>query len=76
MSIYLQQINRGASLLLRDGREVTFLERDEDGNLLCKYGPGPDMLSWWGADGRAEYDDPGFVSDADIVAIKSDTLFA
>ena len=75
MKTLLASINYGATLVLRDGREITFLHRDTDGNLFCQFGPGEDQLSWWGADGRAEYDDPDFVSDADIVAVKDNTLF-
>lgn len=71
----LANINSGATLVTRDGRRIIFLERDDDGNLLCKYGPGEYQLSWWGADGRAEFDDPDFVSDADIVAIEDNTIF-
>jgi len=69
------ELKRGAILIARDGREFTFLEYDEDGYMLLKYGPGQDEVSWWGPDGRAEYDDPGFVSDADIVAVKENCLF-
>lgn len=76
----LKDLHPGAVLLTRDGRQLTLMDRnEEDGTLLCKYGEGVDQISWWGADGRAEYDDdtsePYFVSDADIVDILSDTIF-
>ena len=70
-----QDLKQGAVLIARDGRRFTFLEYDDDGNMLLKYGPGRDEASWWGPDGRANPDDPDFVSDADIVGIESNNLF-
>ena len=65
----------GTELLLRDGRTVTLLDSDDEGDMLCQYGPGVDQKSWWGVYGNAELDDPGFVSDADIVGVLSKPLF-
>ena len=65
----------GTELKLRDGRTVTLLDSDEEGNMYCQFGPGEDQRSWWGAYGNAELDDPAFVSDADIVGVISRPLF-
>ena len=70
-----QCLKPGAILIARDGRKFTFLDYDEEGNMMLKYGPGLDEVSWWGPDGRANPDDPDFVSDADIVGIESNNLF-
>lgn len=69
-NLYLKNLKPGAELNLRDGRTVTFQHYGDRGELFCRGHEGPDDIHGWQPDGRwGEYDDPDFVSDADIVDV-------